>query len=472
MNVTEVERKESTKHCCGNGCLQMDSAEHEEYAGALIDMRITENNTANADRQAGGLLEEIVSSENLNRAYKRVKRNKGAGGVDGMGVDELLQYLKDNGDEIRESIVAGTYQPQPVRRVEIPKDNGKKRKLGIPTAVDRVIQQAIAQVLTPIYEPKFAETSYGFRPKRSAHDALKKCREYLEQGKVWTVDMDLEKFFDTVNQSKLMEILARDIKDGRVLSLIHKYLRAGAVWCGKFEDTEMGVPQGGPLSPLCANIMLNELDHELERRGHSFVRYADDMVIFCGSKASAQQTLEHIVPYIEKKLFLKVNREKTVVAYAGKIKFLGYGFYKGAKGFGMRVHEKSKAKMKAKVKELTSRSKVNSYEEWKTALKQFVVGWVNYYKLASMTNYLKDIDEWMRRRIRMVFWKKWKRVRTRYRNLRKLGIDHTHALITAYCRRGYWYVAGGSVMETALSNQRLEKAGFQFFSSYYSKSVA
>ena len=220
MNVTEVERKESTKHCCGNGCLQMDSAEHEEYAGALIDMRITENNTANADRQASGLLEEIVSSENLNRAYKRVKRNKGAGGVDGMGVDELLQYLKDNGDEMRESIVAGTYQPQPVRRVEIPKDNGKKRKLGIPTAVDRVIQQAIAQVLTPIYEPKFAETSYGFRPKRSAHDALKKCREYLEQGKVWTVDMDLEKFFDTVNQSKLMEILARDIKDGRVLSLI------------------------------------------------------------------------------------------------------------------------------------------------------------------------------------------------------------------------------------------------------------
>jgi len=472
MNVTEVERKESTKHCCGNGCLQMNSAEHEEYAGALIDMRITENNTANADRQAGGLLEEIVSSENLNRAYKRVKRNKGAGGVDGMGVDELLQYLKDNGDEIRESIVAGTYQPQPVRRVEIPKDNGKKRKLGIPTAVDRVIQQAIAQVLTPIYEPKFAETSYGFRPKRSAHDALKKCREYLEQGKVWTVDMDLEKFFDTVNQSKLMEILARDIKEGRVLSLIHKYLRAGAVWCGKFEDTEMGVPQGGPLSPLCANIMLNELDHELERRGHSFVRYADDMVIFCGSKASAKQTLEHIVPYIEKKLFLKVNREKTVVAYAGKIKFLGYGFYKGAKGFGMRVHEKSKAKMKAKVKELTSRSKVNSYEEWKTALKQFVVGWVNYYKLASMTNYLKDIDEWMRRRIRMVFWKKWKRVRTRYRNLRKLGIDHTHSLITACCRRGYWYVAGGSVMQTALSNQRLEKAGFQFFSSYYSKSVA
>ena len=213
MKVTEVERKESTKHGCGNGCPQRVSAEHGEYAEALIDKRMTENNITKVDRQAHGLLEKIVSRENLNRAYKRVKRNKGAGGVDGMEVDELLQYLKDNGEEIRKSIVEGTYRPQPVRRVEIPKDNGKKRKLGIPTAVDRVIQQAIAQVLIPIYEPKFAETSYGFRPKRSAHDALRKCREYLEAGEVWTVDMDLEKFFDTVNQSKLMEILSREIKD-------------------------------------------------------------------------------------------------------------------------------------------------------------------------------------------------------------------------------------------------------------------
>ena len=230
MKVTEVEVKESTKHCCGSGCLWRDSAEHEEEPEALIDKRIAQNNTTNADRQANGLLEEIVSRGNLNRAYKRVKKNKGTDGVDGMKVDELLQYLRDNGEEIRQSILAGKYQPQPVRRVEIPKDNGKTRKLGIPTAVDRVIQQAIAQVLTPIYEPKFVETSYGFRPKRSAHDALKKSREYLNAGKVWTVDMDLEKFFDTVNQSKLMEKLARDITDGRVLSLIHKYLRAAL--CG------------------------------------------------------------------------------------------------------------------------------------------------------------------------------------------------------------------------------------------------
>ena len=244
------------------------------------------------------------------------------------------------------------------------------------------------------------------------------------------------------------------------------------MWCGRFEDTEVGVPQGGPLSPLCANIMLNELDHELERRGHSFVRYADDMVIFCGSKASAEQALEHIVPFIEEKLFLKVNREKTVVAYAGKIKFLGYGFYKGRKGFALRVHDKSKAKMKARVRELTSRRTVNDYEKWKVDLKRYVVGWVNYYKLADMGKYLQSIDEWMRRRIRMVFWKKWKRVRTRWRNLLKLGTSNRNAGILANSRKGYWRIASSPILQTALSNQRLEKAEFQFFYSYYRKSVA
>ena len=471
MRITEAERKESTKHCCGNGCPQRDSAEHEEYVGALIGKRMTENNSTNADRWKGSLLEEIVSAENLNRAYKRVKKNKGAGGVDGMSVDELLRYLKDKGEEIRKAILAGEYKPMPVRGVEIPKDNGKTRQLGIPTAVDRVIQQAIAQVLTPIYEPKFVETSYGFRQGRNAHKALRKSLDYLKEGYVWTVDMDLEKFFDTVNQSKLTEILARDIKDGRVISLIHKYLRAGAIRCGRFEETKLGVPQGGPLSPLLANIMLNELDHELERRGHRFVRYADDMVIFCKSKASAKQTLKHIIPYIERKLFLRVNREKTVVAYAGKIKFLGYGFYKNQKGFGLRVHQKAQQKMRKRVKELTSRRTVNDYERWKRELKRYVVGWVNYFKLADMKQLLTDTDEWMRRRIRMVFWKKWKRGRTRYKNLRKLGLNHNDAYMTANNRMGYWATVNTRTVKTALSNHRLEKAGFQLFLSYY-RSVA
>ncbi len=470
MKVTEAETKESTKRPCGGGWPQRDSAEHEEYAGALIGKRMTENNITNADRGEGGLLEKVVSANNLNRAYKRVKRNKGAGGVDGMKVDELLQYLRDNGEDIRKAILAGEYKPQPVRGVEIPKDNGKTRQLGIPTAVDRVIQQAIAQALTPIYEPKFAGTSYGFRPGRGAHDALRKSREYLNAGYVWTVDMDLEKFFDTVNQSKLMEILARDIKDGRVLSLIHKYLRAGAIRCGRFEETKLGVPQGGPLSPLLANIMLNELDWELEGRGHKFVRYADDMVIFCKSKASAKQTLEHIIPYIEGKLFLKVNREKTTVAYAEKTKFLGYGFYKGRKGFGLRVHQKAQLKMRKRVKELTSRRTVNDYEGWKQVLKRFVVGWVNYFKLADMRGLLENTDKWMRRRIRMVFWKKWKRIRTKYKNLRKLGVSERNAGILANSRKGYWRSASSPILDAALSCERLSKAGFTMFLPYY-KSV-
>ena len=466
MKVTEAEIKESTKHCCGSGCRPENTTEWEGKGEAPIEQRMTQNNSANADRGADGLLEEIVSPRNLNRAYKRVKRNKGAGGIDGMKVDELLQYLRENGEEIRKSITDGTYRPEPVRRVEIPKDNGKTRKLGIPTAADRVIQQAIAQVLSPIYEPKFCETSYGFRPKRSAHDALRKCREYLNAGQFWTVDMDLEKFFDTVNQSKLMEVLSRDIRDGRVLSLIHKYLRAGVVECGRFVDTEVGVPQGGPLSPLLANIMLNELDHELERRGHRFVRYADDMVIFCGSEASAKQTLEHIIPYIEGKLFLKVNREKTAVAYAGKIKFLGYGFCKGKDGFKLRVHKKAQAKMRRRVKELTSRRYVKSYEGWKRKLKQFITGWVNYYKLADMRKLLRNTDSWMRRRIRMVFWIKWKRVRTRYQNLRKLGVSQKLAYMTANCRGRNWRMADSMAMEIALSREKLERAGFIGFQSY------
>ena len=279
--------------------------------------------------------------------------------------------------------------------------------------------------------------------------------------------MDLEKFFDTVNQSKLMEILARDIKDGRVLSLIHRYMRAGAVWCGRIEDTEVGVPQGGPLSPLLANIMLNELDHELEKRGHKFVRYADDMVIFCGSEASAKQTLEHIIPYIEGKLFLKVNREKTVVAYAGRIKFLGYGFYASKEGYHLRVHKKSQERMRRRVKELTSRRRVNDYKLWIEKMKQYIRGWVNYYRLADMQTLLKETDAWMRRRIRMVIWKKWKRIRTRYRNLRKLGTSHANARILSCSRKGYWRLSKSPILNEALSNRRLEKAGFLSFSGYY-----
>lgn len=464
MKVTKVGTKESRTLCCGKGCPQRDSAEHEGYAGALTDERITENNNTDTHSRGYELLERILSRDNLNQAYKQVKRNKGAHGVDGMEVEHLLQYLKDNGEELKKLVLDGKYRPNPVRRVEIPKDNGTMRTLGIPTAVDRVLQQAITQVLSPIFEPQFVETSYGFRPKRSAHDALRKCKEYANQGYTYVVDMDLEKFFDTVNQSKMIEILSRTIQDGRIVSLIHKYLKAGAINRGKFEETELGLVQGGNISPLCSNIMLNELDHELERRGIQFVRYADDMILFAKTKRSAQRILEHILPYIEGKLRLKVNREKTTVAYIGKIKFLGYGFYPSKDGIKLRTHSKSIKKMRAKVKELTARSNGLGYEQLKLKLKQFITGWVNYFKLADMKNLLKATDEWLRRRLRMYIWKRWKRVRTRYAMLCKLGFDQNTAFKFACTRKGYWRVANSHILNVSVTNARLRRAGYAFFS--------
>ncbi len=467
MNVTKVGTKESRIPCCGKGYPQRDSAEHEGYAGALTDKRITENNNTNANSREGKLLERILSRENLNHAYKQVKRNKGAHGVDGMEVEHLLQYLKDNGDELVKLVLDGKYRPNPVRRVEIPKDNGKMRTLGIPTAVDRMLQQAITQVLSPIFESQFSETSYGFRPKRSAHNALRKCKEYANQGYTYVVDMDLEKFFDTVNQSKMIELLSRTIKDGRVVSLIHKYLVAGAMNKGKFEETELGLVQGGNISPLCSNIMLNELDQELERRGIRFVRYADDMLLFAKTKRSAERMLKHILPFIEGKLRLKVNREKTVVAYIGKIKFLGYGFYPTKDGIKLRVHAKSISKMKARVKELTTRSNGLGYELLKLKLKQFIVGWTNYFKLADMKSRLKGMDEWLRRRIRMYIWKRWKRIRTRYAMLRKFGHSHNTAFMFACTRKGYWRIAKSPILSTTVTDARLRQAGYTFFMDYF-----
>ena len=392
MNVTKNEIKDRQLHI--EGYLQMVSAEQKEYAEASAHLRITENNHIITDFQTDELLEQILQSDNLNKAYKKVKSNKGAGGVDGMRVDELLTYLKDNQKQLIQKLKDGKYKPNPVRRVEIPKETkGETRKLGVPTVVDRVFQQAITQVLSPIYEEQFSENSYGFRPRRGAHDALKQCQQNVNDGYVYVVDMDLEKFFDTVCQSKLIEVLSRTIKDGRVISLIHKYLNAGVISNGMFEKTEVGMPQGGPLSPLLSNIMLNELDKELVRRGHRFVRYADDCMIFCKSRKSAVRTLENIMPYIEGKLFLKVNREKTKVAHVSKVKYLGYGFYRFKGKCRMRVHSKSIVKMKAKLKELTSRNNGWSNEYRAVRLTQFIRGWVNYFAMADMKQLLRNTDE-------------------------------------------------------------------------------
>ena len=450
-------------------CQQKNRAEPEGYVEGQTFIWITENNHTNNDQLGYGLLEFILSPNNLNQAYLQVKRNKGSGGIDKMKVESLKDYLVRHKDELVESILEGKYQPNPVRRVEIPKENGKTRQLGIPTLVDRVIQQSISQVLSQIYEKQFSDTSYGFRPRRSAHQALRTCQKNITEGYVWSVDMDLEKFFDTVNHSKLIEVLSRTIKDGRVISLIHKYLNAGVVIRNKFEQTVVGVPQGGPLSPLLSNVMLNELDKEIENRGHRFVRYADDMVVLCKSKRSSERTLRNLLPYIEGKLFLKVNTEKTSVAQISKIKFLGYSFYRYKGLCQLRVHPKSALKMREKLKELTSRSNGWGNERRKESLKQYIVGWVNYFKLANMKGLLIKTDEWYRRRLRMVIWKQWKRIRTKLKNLIKLGINKYKAREYANTRKGNWRAANSPILKRSVTNERLKEAGYVFLSDYYRK---
>ncbi|HKM39120.1 MAG TPA: group II intron reverse transcriptase/maturase [bacterium] len=447
--------------------LQRVSAEQREYAEVCAPPKMAETDIANTTKQTEGLLEQILTRDNLNRAYKRVKKNKGAGGIDGMKVEGLLPYLREHREELLQSLQDGKYRPKPVRRVEIPKENGKMRKLGIPTVVDRLIQQAICQVLSPIFEGQFSNNSFGFRPRRSAHGALQKAQVDITEGYRFVVDMDLAKYFDTVNQSKLIQILSETITDGRVISLIHKFLQAGVMVEGMFEDSPEGVPQGGPLSPLLGNIMLNELDHELEKRGHRFVRYADDLLILCKSRKAAHRTLRNILPYIEKKLFLKVNREKTQVAYINKVKYLGYSFYV-YKGEGrLRIHPKSVQKLKDKIRLVTSRSNGMGIEKRKTRLNQVIRGWINYFRLADAKSLMTRLDEWIRSRIRMVTWKRWKRVRTRYENLKRLGNEKERAWMWTNTRKGYWRTAHSPILLISLSNERLKRAGYLSLTEYY-----
>lgn len=387
-----------------------------------------------------------------------------------MSVEELLGYLRNNQEQLIQKLKDGKYKPNPVRRVEIPKETkGEFRKLGVPTVVDRVFQQAITQVLSPIYEKQFSENSFGFRPDRGAHDALKQCQTNVNDGYVYVVDMDLEKFFDTVCQSKLIEVLSRTIKDGRVISLIHKYLNAGVISRGIFEKTEVGMPQGGPLSPLLSNIMLNELDKELTRRGHRFVRYADDCMIFCKSRKSAERTLNNIVPYIEGKLFLKVNRTKTCVAHISKVKYLGYSFYRYKGTCRFRVHPKSVIKMKNKIRELTDRHNGWGNEYRALKLTQFIRGWVNYFGMADMKRLLQSNDEWLRHRIRAIYWKQWKKVKTKFKELKKLGVEEERAWICANMRNGNWFCSEYITLQGAFNNKKLRELGYPTFTEFYLK---
>ncbi|MBB6696700.1 group II intron reverse transcriptase/maturase [Clostridium algidicarnis] len=458
--MKNTKKCDNSRQLHNEGYLQKNRVELEEHVGApSISLTIEKRQDAE-NKYTNGLFERIIDRNNLNQAFKKVRANKGSHGVDGMKVDELLQYLKENGASLRQSLLEGRYKPNPVRRVEIPKSDGKKRPLGIPTAVDRVIQQAIAQVLNPIFEEKFSDNSYGFRSNRSAHQAILKCKEYMDKGYKWAVDIDLEKYFDTVNHDKLIGLVYKEVKDVRVIALIRKYLQAGVMERGVFNTSQKGVPQGGNLSPLLSNVMLNELDKELEKRGLNFCRYADDCNIYLKSKKSANRVMASITRFIEEDLKLKVNKDKSKVDRPWKLKYLGFTFYPKKGEMGIRVHKNSVKKLKCKLKEITGRSNAMSMELRVIKLRQVIVGWVNYFKLADMKSTLKTLDEWLRRRIRLCYWKQWKKIKTKHDNLKKLGINEYKAWEYANTRKGYWRISHSPILTKTLTNKYLKEQGF------------
>lgn len=412
------------------------------------------------------LLEQILSKDNMNLAYKKVKANKGAGGIDNVSVDEVYNYIKENWTSIKEKIQKRKYRPQPVLRVEIPKPDGGTRKLGIPTVMDRIIEQAIVQVITPIVEPCFSEYSYGFRPGRRAQQAIIKLLEYLNDGYTYIVDIDLEKFFDNVNQDKLMTLVGKIIKDPDTESLISRYLKAGVMVKGKYEKTALGTPQGGNLSPILSNIMLNELDKELESRGLHFVRYADDCIIAVGSSAAANRVMHTITKWIEKKLGLKVNAAKTKVTKPSSLKYLGFGFVKMGDKWECRPHKDSLDKFRRKLKQLTKRSWSISMDVRIQRLNWVIRGWINYFRIGKMKTNMAKIDKHLRNRMRIVIWKQWKTSKKRMWGLKKLGAPEWMARQSTGFGDHYQAVAKTTGLHL-ISKQILTKRGLVSCLDYY-----
>ncbi|MGL5712394.1 MAG: group II intron reverse transcriptase/maturase [Paraclostridium sp.] len=440
---------------------------HGVHSVASIQPKVEIENRARISTNK--LLEEILARDNMYRAMQRVIRNKGSHGVDGMKTDELHDYSKKHWATIKSKLLDGTYTPSPVRRVEIPKDNKGVRLLGIPTVIDRMIQQAIAQALTVVYEPTFSNSSYGFRPGKSQHQAIKQSLEYIKQGHKWVVDMDLEKFFDKVNHDILIDRLSRKIEDKRVLDLIRKYLKSGVMLNGIIVSNEEGTPQGGPLSPILSNIMLDEVDKELEKRGHKFCRFADDCNIYVKSRKAGLRVLNSIKRIIEEDLKLKVNNDKSAVDIVSRRKFLGFSFYFSKGVAQIRIHENSYKKLKAKVKEITNRNKGISMEWRLLKLNQITVGWINYFGIAKAKRNLQNIEGWIRRRLRACIWKQWKLPRSRRKNLVKLGMDKYKAYQYSNTRKGYWRISNSPILSKTLTNKHLAEIGYMSISTRYSK---
>ena len=447
--------------------MQRDSAEHKGYARAHRSFNRIWKERDNAEPD---LLGKILEKDNLNRAYKRVKANKGAPGVDGMTIEQVLPWLKEHGKELTDRIKSGKYTPSPVRRVEIPKPDGGVRKLGIPTVTDRIIQQAMTQQIAPIYEPLFSDNSFGYRPGRSAKDAIQRIKEYIEQGYTRAVVLDLSKYFDTLNHTILLNLLRQQVKDERVIQMVKRYLKSGVMENGVVVSTEEGSPQGGNISPLLANIYLNEFDWEFSRRGVPCIRYADDIVLLARSERASERLLETSTKYLEETLKLKVNREKskTVSVFAVRnFKFLGFCFGKNGRGVYICVHQKSWQKAKDKLRELTSRSKCGSIVRAMEKIKVYMRGWLNYFGIADIKKRIEALNGWLYRRIRMCIWKQWKRPETRRRKLLGLGLPEWAACEGAYNRKAYWRMAGSGVVQSALTKERLISWGFYDLATVY-----
>lgn len=402
------------------------------------------------------LIDRVLTPENLNKAWKRVRSNKGAPGIDGLTIDHFTAHFREQGKTLVESIRQGQYQPYPVKRTYIEKEDGSLRGLGIPTVFDRVIQQAIVQILSPIFEPEFSEFSYGYRPKRSQRQAVEQVQEYVASGRRTAVDVDLSKFFDTVNHDLLMTLLGRKIKDKALLKLISKYLKAGMVEDGCWFECWEGVPQGGPLSPLLSNIILDPMDKELERRGHKFARWADDFIILVSSKRAGLRVLKSITRFVERKLKLKVNEAKSRVVPTSQSKFLGFTF----RGKSLMWHPAAVDKFKREIRKLTGRSRGISTDKLFDELRPYMRGWINYFGIAQGYQKCIDLDNWIRRRIRMYYWKLWRKVRTKVRNLMKLGVDQRTAISCGISSKSYWHSARSYGINFALSNEFLTEKGY------------